>query len=476
MSNLPKEIKLTIHARQRLEERKNSNNYNMKNLMRSSCKWYGKDDLIENSSLYLHCLYVCRKSNQLGYITDGHIEVIYNRGTGVAVTVLEVKDKFLPITQYIKPSILERLEKRKEMKKMRKAKTETGYCPDCGSENVKLTTLGICETCKKRRGNARSRHKEYVPYINLSEEDKKRVDHMKKAQQIRRINAEEAKETKEEIKEPVEEIKEPVEEIKEPVEKLTVSTIPSSNENYYQMKAEMAPVTPHTHIEKPVVIPEMTTVQNMVKNVFDPLSDRKTFIQTLRNCGCEIPEDTLQEVLDVLVATDKLKDVFMTIAESDSQQAILDLEQALNVVERKLQHDWEYNGFQEADDIKFKGFLTWRRVLKGAIFFWKKLYQTNALIEIQRAWNAYTADPNDKVLLAGDRIDSKMKRYQITTDSISTILNTRRPFTRVFYATSKEEAYKMFVKWMSDRQLHEDKSKTTIVELKAEGEDGRKEE
>ena len=76
--------------------------------------------------------------------------------------------------------------------------------------------------------------------------------------------------------------------------------------------------------------------------------------------------------------------------------------------------------------------------------------------------------------MAGDKIDSNQKRFQITTESISTILNTRRPFTRVFYATSKEEAYSMFVKWMSDRQLHEDKSKTTIVELKSEGEDGRR--
>ena len=153
---------------------------------------------------------------------------------------------------------------------------------------------------------------------------------------------------------------------------------------------------------------------------------------------------------------------------------MLDLEQALNVVERKLQHDWEYNGFQEADDIKFKGFLTWRRVLKGAIFFWKKLYQTNTIIEMQRAWNAYTQDPNDKILLAGDRIDSTMKRFQITTDSISTIFNTRRPFTRVFYATDKDVAYNMFKQWMADRNLHEDPKKTTIVELKNDGsEDGR---
>ena len=157
MAKLPKDIKLTIHAKQRLEERKNSNNYNTKNLMKSSCKWYGKDDLIQNSNLYLHCLYVCRKSNQLGYITDGNIEVVYNKGTGVAITVMEVKDKFLPITQYIKPEILKKIEERKEIKKMRKLKTEIGTCPDCGRKDVKLILPeGICTTCKRRKQNGRN--------------------------------------------------------------------------------------------------------------------------------------------------------------------------------------------------------------------------------------------------------------------------------------------------------------------------------
>ena len=239
------------------------------------------------------------------------------------------------------------------------------------------------------------------------------------------------------------------------VEKTEVKVV----ENYYQAKAEQSPAVKLVETEKPVI--PATKV--------NPLSDPDSFINTLRGCGCEIPQDTLKNVLDVLVSTDKLKDIFMTIARDDSQDAILDLEQALNVVERKLQHDWEYNGFQEADDIKFKGFLTWRRVLKGAIFFWKKLYQTNALIEMQRAWNAYTQDPNDKILLAGDRIDSTLKRYQITTESVSTIFNTRRPFTRVFYAKNKEEAHEMLVKWFADRQLHENKAKTVITELKADG-------
>ena len=99
------------------------------------------------------------------------------------------------------------------------------------------------------------------------------------------------------------------------------------------------------------------------------------------------------------------------------------------------------------------------------------------MIEIQRAWNAYTADPTEKILLAGDinRTTSPQKRFQITTESISTILNTRRPFTRIFYAETKEAAYEVFKKWMADRQLHEDKTKTTIVELANEGETVRKE-
>ena len=440
VAKLPREIKLTRHAHMRLEERKNSSiDYNTKNLMKSPCKWYGKDDLIRNSNLYLHCLYVCRKSNQMGYITDGNIEVVYNRNTGVAITVMEVKEKFLPITQYIKPEYLKQIELKKEKKKMKKSKIIIGTCPDCGREEIEMNeSAGICDKCRVRKINAKHRGKEYVPYLKLSEAERRKIDTMSRAQEERKKKVEVHQEI--------------------PLPKLPVI------ENYYQMKAKNDPTIAHVVEPKEVKLEEQS---------FDPLSDQISFINTLRGYGCEIPEETLKDILNVLVSTDKLKDIFMTIARSDSQQAILDLEQALNVVERKLQHDWEYNGFQEVDDIKFKGFLTWRRVLKGAIFFWKKLYQTNALIELQRAWNAYTTDPNDKILLAGDRIDSKQKRYQITTDSISTIFNTRRPFTRVFYATSKEDAYSQFTKWMSDRQLHEDKSKTTIVELTVEGEDGR---
>lgn len=437
MALLPKEIKLTLHAQQRLLERKGEENkYNTKNLMKSSCKWYGKDDLIPESSLYIHCLYVCRKArNKMGYLTDGNIEVLYDKNAKVAITILEVKDKFKPITQYIKPEYLKEIELKKEKKKMRKSTTKIGICPDCGKEEVELTSQGICVRCRTRKSNAKARNKEYVPYINLPEEEKIKIDNMQVAN---------SRKHREELKT----VTPPVVEIKLP-----------DNENYYQAKATQTPVSMRTTIVKP-----------QVEKIIDPLADQFSFIAVLRECGCEIPETNLKEVLDVLVATDKLKDIFMTIAKDENQDAMLNLEQALNVVERKLQHNWEYNGFQEVDDIKFKGFLTWRRVLKGAIFFWKKLYQTNTIIEMQKAWNAYTADPNDKVLLAGDRINTTQKRFQITTESISTIFNTKRPFTRVFYATSKEDAYEKFVKWMAERQLHENKSKTVIVELSNEGE------
>lgn len=439
MSKLPAEIRLTDHARMRLLERKSDENiYNTRNLMRSSVKWYTKDDLIPDEALYRHCCYTTRKSNQMGYITDGDIEVIYNKNTQIAITVLPVKEKFKPITQYIKPAVLTQIEIKKENRKMKKSKV--GVCPDCGREDVEITSRGVCVICRRRQDNMKARGKEYIPYLQLPESEKKRVDISQRAQAARK-----AKE-----------------------ETITMPELPKTMpvvENYYQVKAENNPDIAHV-IEKP--IPHQT------QKPLNSLLDQDSFVRILRECGCDIPEENLEDVLDVLLNTDKLKDIFMTIAKSTSQQAMLDLEQALNVVERKLQHNWEYNGFQEADDIKFKGFLTWRRVLKGAIFFWKKLYQTNTIIEMQRAWNAYTQDPNDKILLAGDKIDSSMKRYQITTDSISTIFNTKRPFTRVFYATDEKHAYDIFKKWMADRNLHEDPKKTTIVELTNEGEDLRK--
>ena len=437
MGKLPTEIKLTNHAKARLLERKSDENiYNTKNLMRSSVKWYVKDDLIPDEALYRHCCYTTRKSNQMGYMTDGDIEVIYNKETKMAITVLEVKDKFKPITQYIKPEILKQIEIKKENRKMKR--TSLGECPDCGRENVEITSRGVCAICRRRQDNMKARGKEYIPYLQLSEDEKKRVDISHRAQEARK--AREATIIMPEIP----------------------KTMPVI-ENYYQVKAENNPAIAHV-IEKP-----MTEPAPSIQKAFDPLSDQTSFVRILKEYGCEIPEESLTDVLNVLTNTDKLKNIFMTIAKSTSQQAMLDLEQALSVIERKLQHDWEYNGFQEIDDLKFKGFLTWRRVLKGSIFFWKKLYQTNTIIEMQKAWNVYTQDPNDKILLAGDKIDSNTKRYQITTDSISTIFNTRRPFTRVFYATDKDAAYNMFKQWMADRNLHEDPKKTTIVELKNDG-------
>ena len=103
---LPKIMKLSPHARQRLLERKDADmKYNTNNIIESNVKWYGKDDLIYDCALYRHCCYTTRQSNQVGYITDGDIEVIYNKETYVIITVLEVKDKFKPITQFIKPEI-----------------------------------------------------------------------------------------------------------------------------------------------------------------------------------------------------------------------------------------------------------------------------------------------------------------------------------------------------------------------------------
>ena len=445
MSILPKEIKLTLHAQQRLEERKGSEKYNTKNLMKSSCKWYGKDDLIKESSLYIHCMYVCRKAkNKMGYLTDGNIEVLYDKNAKVAITILEVKDKFKPITQYIKPEYLKEIELKKEKKKMKKKIELEGVCPDCGKEVTNITSQGICVKCRTRKANAKHRQKEYIPYINLPADEKAKIDSMQVA------NSRKHEEIKEEVLEPVLEMKVP------------------DNETYYQAKATQSPVPMHT----------VANTKITVEKTIDPLSDQFSFISILKECGCDISEEDLKKLLDVLVATDKLKDILMKVADDTIQDTMFNLEQVLPTAERKLQYNWECNGFQEVDDIKFKEFLTWRRMLKGAMYFWKKLYQTNTLVELKKTWESYITNmtnppmnnQNEKIVTV------QQKRYQITTESISTIYNTKRPFTRVFYAVSKEEAYDKFVKWMAERQLHEDKSKTTIVELQMEGEDGRKKE
>lgn len=351
--------------------------------------------------------------------------MLYDKNAGVAITIMEVKEKFLPITQYIKPEVLRHVKEKKEIKKMRKF--EKGICPDCGKEKD-ITSQGICIQCRTRKTNAKSQGREYVPYLKLSQHDKDKVDRIQRAH-----------------------------EAKKALDNKEVAT------------PEVKPV--ESAIMKEVMQPELPKIS---APKFNPLSDKASLIATLKECGSEIPDTNLKEVLDVLVATNKLKDLIITITQSKNQDVLLDLEQMLNVAERKLQHNWEYNGFQEIDDIKFKGFLTWRRALKGAIYFWKKLYSTNTIVELEKSWTAYMADPNEKTTMAGERTESILKRYQITTETISTIFNTKKPFTRVFYAVSQDDAYDKLIKWLNDRQLHEDKSKTKIVELKSEGVDGRK--
>lgn len=419
--NLPKELKLSPHAKERLMERKDADvKYNIRNLMRSSIKWYNKDDLIFDSALYRHCCYTTRQSKQVGYITDGIIEVIYDKSTHVVITILAVKDKFKPITQYIKP---DRINKKKENNM--KTELKPIICTDCGKEVENINNHGVCTKCARRKTNMKSKGKVYIKYLDLSEEEKRRIDKAIEGQ---------AKRHKKVI------VEEP-----EPV-----LTIPN-NENYYISKANQTEIETHEMI-KPI------------QKLLDPLSDVKTFIKILQDNDCTIPEENLTDLLNVLINTNRLKSIFEAVTKVDSQQMMLNLEQTLTDTEKKLQDQWETNGFQKIDDIKFKGFLTWRRMLKDALCFWKNLYQTNTIKTIQNAWGDGVSNTDTVVPI--EKSESDTKRFQITTDSISTIFNTRRPFSRVFYATDKEKAYDMFKQWMSDRNLHEDTKKTTIVELK----------
>ena len=98
---IPTTMKFTNHAQQRLAERRGKK-YNINNLLSDSAKWYNKNDLIHDCALYRHSCYTTRKSAQMEYITDGDIEIIYNKDTNTAITILEVKDKFKPVSQFIK--------------------------------------------------------------------------------------------------------------------------------------------------------------------------------------------------------------------------------------------------------------------------------------------------------------------------------------------------------------------------------------
>lgn len=105
MNTLPTKLTLSPHAEERLKERRKDKNdhYNIQNLMKSGCKWYTENDLINTSPLYIHAKYVCRKAkNKMRYITDGKLEILYDENTNVAITIMQVKDKFLPVTQYVK--------------------------------------------------------------------------------------------------------------------------------------------------------------------------------------------------------------------------------------------------------------------------------------------------------------------------------------------------------------------------------------
>ena len=298
---------------------------------------------------------------------------------------------------------------------MKKRVEVVGDCPDCGKKEVQIVArgvyAGVCSTCARRKQNCKARGKEYIPYIDLSEKEREKIDILQKAQAKKK-------------------------EIEIPEVNKTVKVV----ENYYQVKAENNPAIAQI-IEKPVI-----------QNIFNPLADKESFVKILKEYGCKIPDTQLQDMLDMLISTNELKNILAPIINTDNQFTILDLEQSLNTTERDLQQDWECNGFREIDDIKFKGFLTWRRMLKEAMVFWKQLYQTNIINEMQKIWNVPTNN-------------NEIKQYQITTESISTIFNTKRPFTRVFSAKTKEDAYNDFIKWMAEHQLHENKSKTTITEL-----------
>lgn len=220
-------------------------------------------------------------------------------------------------------------------------------------------------------------------------------------------------------------------------------------------------------IRKPTSLPTDTNNKdnkNKNKNKIKSKNDKQWLTDILTSHGCTIKEDTLSDVLDILLLTDKIKDI---LGNDENKQAMIDLEDMLNIIERKLQHNWEFNTFSNEDEAIFKEFLTHRRVLKAGIFFWKKLENATTIIDFQKTCDMYRKDPNTKMVLDSDtkRLQSPRKRYQVSTYSISNIYNTRKPFTRIFYARSEEDAHAELVRFLSERNLIEDTTHTSILEL-----------
>lgn len=290
-----------------------------------------------------------------------------------------------------------------------------GVCQDCGREDIPLTINNICKRCETRRINSRNRNTPYIPYKDLTEKQKRRIDSLIMAQNKRN-------EEKKKITLPPVDLKD----LEAP-----------DSENYYQAKATQTPVSTHT-MKKAIR-----------KEDFNPLSDQKNLIRILKLYNCEISEEDIQNILNKLVAVDKIRNILAdTSIEIKEEDKLSKLEQSLDTVEKQLQADWENSGFQEIKDLEFKGFLIWKKFFKTNIPFWKQLQQINFPNKVEEVKE-----------VVGE------KRFQVTTESISTIYNSKRPFTRIFCATSEDDAHKQLSEWLHDHQLHENKTKTVITEL-----------
>lgn len=411
---LPITMKLTEHARQRLLQRKSSYDYyNLDDLMKSGCRWYTKEDFIQNSGLYCHCSYVCRKAHKMKYITDGKIEVIYDSNTEVALTVMEVKEKFLPITKFLRPELL---QENKEKGGTENMNMKNKVCSDCGEIVEKLTTTGICYKCDQRKSNASHRGKTYIPIRCLSEQEQSKILAMRRAQAL--LHEAKAKDI---------------------------------------TKSETAPIDTSANTIKVSKIEDKDVDINEILKKYGYTISNTEFDEATNVLNNIYTTETLLEKLLADIINEKIKTTIFT------------LDQAIEVIEKKLQYEWENADFNDTDTKTFKNFLKWRRTIKTAIMFWKKLYQSSAVADINKLITETKDTTNNDV--AGDTTDTAtstadtLRRYQITTETYSTILNTRKSFTRVFRAKTKGEAYMDFKKWLADRQLHENEKKTSIIEL-----------